>query len=161
MKTNWLYSSGSSEKARKSLFQKMLVVSTIVVLVTAFLPVSSVFATPASDDIDEGTLGVDWKSKTSMVHAETLFYARIKLFPTDFKNSKDMARPYELLDKYGSALKQANDIITKHTGFDERGEVLDVELASQSVHDLGECLRIMHGTMTKMEEEGYPFRLVK
>ncbi len=161
MRTRWLYSPGSSDKAGGSLFQKMWMAAVIVALMTAFLPISGVLAAPAGDPANGGTLEEQWSNKISMVHAENLFYAQVKLFPVDYKNSKDMARPYDLLDKYGSALKKANDIITKHDGFDETGDVIQEELATQSVEDLGECLRTMRSAVEKLEEEGYPFHRIK
>ncbi len=159
MKTKWLYRPGSSDKLKESLIRKLLVMAVIVVLMAAFLPVSSVFA--ASEMAKGGTLEEEWSNKLSMVRAENLFYAQIKLFPVDYKSSKDMARPYELLDKYGSELKRANEIITNHVGFDETGDVINTEEAWQSVQDLGECLCAMRGIAEKLEEEGYPIHRVK
>jgi hypothetical protein len=70
-----------------------------------------------------------------------------------------MARPYELLDKYGSALKTANDIILKHEGFDEKGNVINEIQAGQSVEALGLCLHTIRGVRTKLEEGGYKLHL--
>ncbi len=161
MKTRWLYSPELCNKTRESFFQKMLVMAIVIALTVAFLPMSSVLAAPASDAINGEDLGLEWKNKISMVHAETLFYGQVKLFPTDFKSSADMARPYELLAKYGAALKQANEIALKHAGFDETGNVIDEEEALQSLQDLGTQLRTMRGAMEKFEEEGYKLHRAK
>lgn len=161
MQTRHLYNSAVSQKTGKSLFARICAAVILVILMASFLPLSSVYAAPASDHIDGDTLGQEWANKLSMVRMENLFYAQVKLFPVDFKSSSDMARPYDLLAKYGSALKQANEIILKHTGFDEKGEVINEEQAQQSVQDLGECLHTMRGAMDKLEEEGYPFHRVK
>jgi len=155
MKTNLSYHSVFSDRAKGSLFQKMLVGSIIVALLAAFLPASSVFAAPASDSVDGDTLGQEWSNKLSMVRAENLFYAQAKLFPSDFEDSDDMARAYELLGKYGLALKQANAVILEHAGFDKTGEVINEIQASESVHELGMYLHIMRGMLTKLDEEGY------
>ena len=153
MQTKWSYNSILSDRARDSLFRKMFVMSIIVALMVAFLPASSVFA--ASDFANGGTLEEEWSNKLSMVRAENLFYAQVKLFPADFEDADDMARPYELLHKYGSALKQANEIILEHAGFDKTGDVIDEEQAVESAQDLAMYLHIMRGLRTKLEEEEY------
>ena len=155
MKTKWLYSPGSSAKAKGALFQKMFLMAMIVALISAFLPQVSVFAAEGNG------LEEEWSNKLSMVRSENLFYAQLKLFPVDFKRAEDMARPYELLAIYGSALKQANKIITEHAGFDETGDVIDTEEAWQSTQDLGACLHAMRGALAKIDEEGYPIHRVK
>lgn len=145
-----------SDQTRGSLFQKMFLASLIVVLMAVLLPTASVLAAPASDLVSGGTLEQEWANKQSMVKAANLFYAQVKLFPADYKNIADeMARPYELLHKYGSALKEANQIILIHAGFDETGDVIDVEDAIDSVHALGENLHAMRGYLARFEEEGY------
>jgi hypothetical protein len=155
MKTKWSYRSVFSDRANGSLFQKMLVGSIIVALLAAFLPASSVFAAPASDSVNGGTLEQEWSNKLSMVRAENLFYAQAKLFPSDFEDADDMARAYELLGKYGLALKQANAVIVEHAGFDKTGDVINEIKATESVQELGMYLHIMRGMLLKMDEEGY------
>lgn len=157
MKTKYLY----SDKAKGGLFLKGLLMSIIIALMAAFLPAPSVLAAPASGDPEIDLLEQEWNNKLSMVRAQNLFNAQVKLFPVDYKDSKDMARPYELLDKYGAALKKANEIILKHAGFDKTGDVIDEEDALKSVQDLSACLDIMYGMLAKLEEEGYPFHRLK
>lgn len=161
METKCLRNSILSNKPGGALFQKLLIVSIIAALLAAFLPLTSVFAAPATDSANGGTLEQEWANKLSMVRAENLFYAQVKLLPADYKDSKEMARPYELLDKYGIALKQANEIILKHAGFDKTGDVIDEEDATESVQKLAACLSIMNGMRTKLDEEGYTVRRFK
>ena len=161
MKMQYSYRSVLSDKTGKSLFQKMLLVSIIVALMVAFLPASSVFAAPVRDqDPTENTdWEFEWRIKIENVRAQSVFYNRIQLLPADFKKAEDMARAYELLDKYGSALKSANDIILKHDGFDEKGRVINEIQAGQSVQDLATYLHTIRGVRTKLEEGGYKLHL--
>jgi hypothetical protein len=144
-----------SMKTKLSLFQKLFMVSIIVALMTAFLPALSVFAAPASDRDSYGDLELEWSNKLRNWRGESLFYTQARVFPADFKDEDDLARAHDLLNKYGFALKQANQIIFEHAGFDERGHVLDEELADQSIRDLAENLHIMRGIRGKLEEAGY------
>jgi hypothetical protein len=162
MKTKCASISLLNDQARGSLFQKIFIASIIVALLIAFLPAASAFAAPADDPVPGGTLEWEWANKQSMIRYHNLFYAQVTLFPVDYENKADnMARPYELLHKYGLALKQANDIILKHAGFDETGDVIDEDLALESVHHLGENLHAMRGFLAKFEEEGYDLHRLK
>lgn len=150
-----------SKKAREVLLQKLFVAAMLVALLASFVPASSVLAAPARDqDPTENTdWEFEWKTKIESVHAQSVFYNRIQLLPSDYKKAADMARPYELLDKYGSALKSANDIILKHEGFDEKGNVINEIQAGQSVQELALCLHTIRGVRTKLEQEGYKLHL--
>lgn len=161
MKTQWSYSSVLSDKAGKSLLQKVLLVSVIVALLAAFLPAASVFAAPARDqDPTENTdWEFEWSLKLESVRLQSVFYNRIHLLPADFKKAEDMARAYELLNKYGSALKSANDVILKHEGFDEKGNVINEIQAGETVQEVALYLHTMRGARAKLEEGGYKLHL--
>ena len=145
---------------------KIFVVSIIIALIVAFLPAASVLAAPVYDGtpvapLDDKGLESEWKLKMHTLHYENLFFSRVRVMPADFKDKDDLARAYELLNKYEAALKQANAISLKHTGFDTKGRVLDVEDADKSVKDLAVYLHIMRAVRGMIEEEGLKIRLVK
>lgn len=139
---------------------KIFVISIIIALIAASLPVASVFAAPArdGDPTEENSLKLEWSNKTRLLHYENLFFSRVKVLPADFENKDDLARAYELLNKYEFALKQANEIALKHTGFDKNGGLVDIEDADQSVKDLSMYLHMMRGLRGKIAEAGYPIR---
>ncbi|HMB22134.1 MAG: hypothetical protein ACM33V_07085 [Chloroflexota bacterium] len=164
MKTKWSYRSTLSNEAGGSLLQKILLISIAIILMVTSLPVSSVFAAPANDGEIPWTndlLDQEWSNKISYIRMQNVFYAQAKLYPSDYKKPEDMARPYELLNKFGSALKDANAIITAHEGFDETGDVINMEKAIESVRKLSDCIHTMRGSMAKFEEEGYKLHKVK
>lgn len=142
---------------------KLFIISIVIALVFASLPGASVFAAPArdGDPTEDNSLELEWSNKTRLLHYENLFYSRVRVLPADFEDKDDLAQAYDLLHKYSFALKQANEISLKHTGFDTKGRVLDVEDADQSVKDLAMYLHIMRGLKEKIEEEGLKIRLLK
>jgi hypothetical protein len=129
----------------------------MVALMLSFLPAASVFAAPAIDGVpvEFGDLDGEWKDKVENLRFENLFYSQARFLPADFEDQNDLARAYELLHKYGFALKQANAILVAHAGFDRKGDVLNEKQADQSVRDLGMYLGIMRGLRDKITEEGY------
>jgi hypothetical protein len=73
------------------------------------------------------------------------------LYPADFKNLDDLSRAYDLLHRYGSALRGAETVIANRYGFDTRGRVTNLRLADQSVKDLAYYLHIMSGLRDKLD----------
>jgi len=154
MKTIWSSNSIVSNKARGSLFQKTFVVSMIMALLFALLPVASVFAAPARVT-ENDDLAQEWKNKIRNVRVQSIFYDRIQVVPADFENQDDLAQANALINKYGFALRRANTIISTHAGFDQSGRVTDEDLALQSVRDVAENLRIMRAVRMKLDELDY------
>jgi hypothetical protein len=134
----------------------MLVVSILVALLAAFLPVSNAFAATEDDQLER-----DWANKLSMVKMENLFYSQVRLLPTDFEDKDDMARAYELFGNYSLALKGANAVVLEHAGFDKRGHVTNEIQAVESLEELAAYLHIMRGALLKIDEEGYKLRRIK
>lgn len=133
---------------------KLLLVALILaLLLTSFLPAVSALAAPASRDIpEENNLEDEWASKVDQMWGHNLFYANVRLYPADFKNSTDLAHAQYYLDKYKAAWKQANLVIVNHAGFDVNGNITDLKLADQSVRDLAMYLHMMRGLREKFNE---------
>jgi hypothetical protein len=152
MKTNWLFSSKRSEIGGEKLLQKIFMTSLIIALVLASLPAPHVFA--AGDDPDQATierLETAWSWKIRNVHAQSFFYDHVRLYPADFKDPEDLARAYNLLHRYGFALRRAETIIANRAGFDERGRVINYNLAVQSSRNLAFYLHLMRGLKMKLD----------
>jgi hypothetical protein len=141
----------------------MFIVSLILAMLFASLPMTRVFAAPASDQgpTEDENLPQEWSNKLDNLWGETRFYSRVRVYPADFENAVDLARAYFLIHQYGFALQQAQTIVANHTGFDLKGHVTNDIQAEQTVKDLAIYLQIMRGLRAKIDEEGYNIRLVK
>jgi hypothetical protein len=125
----------------------------IIALMLAELPVPSVFA--ASGDGKDAAvidaLETVWSLKLRNVRAQSYFYDHVRLYPADFKNLDELARAYDLLHRYGFALRGAETVIANRNGFDAQGRVTNLGLADQSVKDLAYYLHIMRGLREKLD----------
>lgn len=158
MKTNRLYVLTAERGV--SLHSKIFVVSIIIALIFAVLQAASVFAAPASVT-ESNDLDKEWRDKIRNVHYNNLFYNGIQLLPADFEDPDELAEARAILDKYGAALRQANNIIATHAGFDFNGEVTDETLAAKSVADVAENLRIMRAWRLKFELGDYKVQRIR
>lgn len=154
MKTNRLYALTTVD-ARINLFRsRLFVVALILAVLASFLPAASALAAPVSrhEITEENNLEEEWSSKLDHLRAENLFYGRVRFYPADFDDRNDLAQVHYYLEKYAFALKQANAIALNHTGFDLKGQIIDLEDADQSVHDLAMYLHAMRGLREKIDE---------
>lgn len=138
------------------LFQSKLFMLALILalLLATFLPAASVLAAPASrhEITEDNNLEEEWSNKIDQMWGHNLFYATVRLYPADFKNSADLAQAQYYLDKYKAAWKQANLVIVNHAGFDLNGNITDLKLADQSVRDLAMYLHMMRGMREKFNE---------
>jgi hypothetical protein len=103
----------------------------------------------------------DWKNKLETLRREGLFYNQARFLPADFEDASELAQAWDLLHRHGSALRQANTVVFNHTGFDFEGNVTNENQAYESVHALGEALRLMRVARQKIADEGYKVHLVR
>lgn len=150
MKSNKLYAITAVARWEESLYQKIFVIFLLTALLLASLPVKSVLA--ASGPTENSNLELEWKKKLDTLRVQGLFYQRVRLNPADFENSDDLARAHYFLEKYGTALRQANTVVFNHTGFDIKGRVTHENQAYDSVHDLAMYLQMMRGFREKLNE---------
>lgn len=143
--------------------QKLFLVSLMIALLVASLPVTSVLAAPGKGDQpwENVDLEKEWKNKLRLLREEGLFYDQARFYPVDFEDSSDLARAWDLLHKHGFALRQANTVVFNHSGFDFEGNVTNGRLAYESVHDLAMHLQMMRGLRMKIAEEGYKVNRVR
>ena len=163
MKTKRLYALAADHTAGGPFYQKMIMALIILALMLASLPAASALAAPESRRRpgDFGNLEQDWKNQLEQLLEEGLFYNQVRFYPADFEDLSELARAWDLLHQHGAALRQANTIVFNHAGFDFEGNVTNEWQAYNSVHDLGEALRLMRVARQKIAEEGYKIHRVR
>ena len=162
MKTKRFYAFAAVNTAGGHLAQKIVMALLILALMLASLPIATALAAPESKrrPTDFGNLERDWKNKLEQLREEGLFYNQVRFYPADFEDSAELARAWDLLHQHGAALMQANTIVFNHAGFDIEGNVIHEWRAYESLHDLGEAMRLMRVARLKIAEEGYKVRKV-
>ena len=163
MKTKKLYVLTAVNTQGQAFFQKMVLALLALMLLLASLPVSRVFAAPASDSKpwENANLEGEWKNKLERLRLEGLFYNQVRFYPEDFEDLDDLARAWDLLHQHGAALRQANTVVFNHAGFDFKGKVTNDRQAYESVHNLGEALRLMRVARMKIAQEGFKIHQVR
>lgn len=144
----------AADQHRSTFLLRLLLAAIILALLASFLPAANVFAAPSirRNITEDNNLKEEWSKKVDQMWGHNRFYATVRLDPTDFKNSSDLALAQYYLDKYKAAWKQANTIVVNHAGFDLNGQVIDLKLADQSVRDLAMYLHMMRGLREKLDE---------
>lgn len=136
-----------------SFYQKMFVVSLILALMFASVPIASVLAAPAADGtVIPKDMAREWNSKLRHLQAEGIFYTTVRLYPAEYEDLDDLALAQDYLNKFGFVYLQANTLVTDHVGFDTRGRVTNEIQAADTLHQLGEHLKAMRGFKAKMAE---------
>jgi hypothetical protein len=154
------HSSGSMavEETGRSLFQKMLFASLIIVLLFASLPAPGASAASAQDLADD--LENEWENKVEKVEIEGMFYQRVRVYPADFKDPNEFALANEILNNYGSAYLSAQRLAFNHTGFDAKGQVINENQANASIKAVAENLRIMRVLRKRLNDLNGNYRLL-
>jgi acyl-CoA synthetase (NDP forming) len=144
----------AADQHRSAFRSRLLLAALILALLASFLPAANVFAAPSlrREITEDNNLGEEWSNKVDQMWEHNRFYATVRLNSQDFKNKSDLALAQYYLDKYKAAWKQANAIVVNHAGFDLNGEVTDLKLADQSVHDLAMYLHMLRGLREKLGE---------
>ena len=159
MKTK-VYALTTRDQGGVSLYSKLFIITLILALLFASLPLANVLAAPAST-IETDDLPREWKNKVDNLRAYSLFYTQVRLYPADFEDRDQLARAHFLLEKYGVALRQANTIVATRPGFDINGKVTNEKLATDTVNDLAENIRIMRGILRMFAEENIKFHRLR
>lgn len=157
MNTKRFYALAAVRHSELSLSDKLLLACLVVALLFASLPAASALAAPQDRrrPTDFGNLDREWKNKLEQLRFEGLFYNQARFHPADFEDASELAQAWDLLHQHGAALRQANTIVFNHAGFDSEGNVTNELQAYDSVHDLGEALRLMRVARQKIADAGY------
>ena len=163
MKTKRFYALAVHDQRGGFFYSKLFVAALIIALLLATFPAANAFAAPGGgeqpwENID---LEREWKNKLQQLTVEGLFFNQVRFYPSDFKDSSDLARAWDLLQKHGFALQQANTVVFNHSGFDFEGNVINGRLAYDTVHELAMHLHAMRGLRMKIAEEGHKISRVK
>ena len=131
--------------ARSSFFRNMFASFVMIALLFTALPARSALAAPASGGTTANTneMQRDWDNKVQKVDYNSMFYQRVRVYPANFEDQDELAVAHDLLNNYGVALRSAQRIVINHSGFDQKGKVVNENLANQSLKDLAENLRLM------------------
>ena len=156
MKTKVLSISMKTEGVGRSVAQKLLLASLVIALVLSMLPVQGVLAA-AGSNADRAR---EWEAKLDKVRLNGIFYERVRVYPADFDNLSDLAVAHDLLAQYGTALRGAQTVILNHTGFDERGRVLNEKQADQSLKDLAAHIQEMRSLLKRLDALEGDYRLL-
>lgn len=163
MKTQRFYALATRDQRGGLFYSKLFFAALIIAMLLASFPAASAFAAPGGgeqpwENID---LEREWKNKLQQLTVEGLFFNQVRFYPSDFKDSSDLARAWDLLQKHGFALQQANTVVFNHSGFDFEGNIINGRLAYDTVHQLAMHLHTMRGLRMKIAEEGYKINRVK
>jgi hypothetical protein len=145
MKTNLLSNVMVRNGAESLFFHKMFAAALIFALLFASLPAHAALAAPASDgkNINTAEMQREWDNKLEKVDNNSIFYQRVRVYPANYEDPNELTTAHDLLNNYGAALRSAQRIVIGHAGFDEKGKVVNENLADQSLKDLSENLRLM------------------
>lgn len=160
MKTHKLDALAIPQQRGGLFHSKLFVAALLLALLAAYFPAISALAAPPrpweGDNLEE-----QWRDKLQQLTVEGLFFNQVRFLPSDFENSADLGRAWDLLHKHGFALTQANTVVFNHAGFDIEGNVTNERLAYESVHELAMHLHAMRGFRMKIAEEGYKIHFIR
>jgi hypothetical protein len=131
--------------AGNSFLRKLFVSVLMIAVLFTSLPARAALAAPASSgtSVNTNEMQKDWDNKIQKVEYNSTFYQRVRVYPANFEDQNELATAHNILNNYGVALRSAQRIVLNHSGFDQKGKVVNVNLADQSLKDLSENLRLM------------------
>jgi hypothetical protein len=144
------------EWAASSLVYKLLVASVVLSLLFASLPVHPALAAPSGTN----NYAQEWSDKLTKLRNNGIFYERVRVYPADFEDPDELALAHQYLNEYGVALRAAQRVAINHSGFNQKGKVVNDELANQSLKDLHENLRLMSVAKEKLNRLDGDYRLL-
>ncbi len=139
--------------AGNSFLRKLFVSALMLALLVTAFPPRAVLAAPAGDGktFNRNEMQQEWDNKIQKVDYNSIFYQRVRVYPSNFEDPTELATAHGLLNNYGVALRNAQRIIINHNGFDPKGKVINDNLADQSLKDLAENLRLMRVYKEKLD----------
>ena len=160
MNTKLLSKAIKREGVGRSVTQKFLLASLVIALMLSLIPAQGALAAPANAGGGNSDLSKEWEAKLEKVRLNGIFYERVRAYPADFKNLSELAVAHNLLAQYGTALRGAQTVILNHTGFDERGRVLNEKQAEQTLRDLAAYIQEMRSLMKRLDALEGDYRLL-
>ncbi|HSK66670.1 MAG TPA: hypothetical protein VK888_07060 [Anaerolineales bacterium] len=160
MNTKFLSKAINREGVGQPVLQKVLLASLVIALMLSLIPAQGALAAPASAGGTNADRAREWDLKLEKVRLNGIFYERVRVYPADFDNLSELAVAHDLLAQYGAALRGAQTIILNHTGFDERGRVLNEKQADQSLKDLAAYIQEKRSLMKRLDALEGDYRLL-
>jgi hypothetical protein len=146
MKTSGFNASTLGYRRGNSLYRKLSIVSLIIALMLASLPVASAFAAPATQAGGGSNLEESWGNKLRQLQAEVTFFNNFQTKPGQNRN----AQVGQYLDKYRTTLAAAQGLVVSGSGFDSNGRVTNEGQARRSNQLLGQYLSAIRGLKDKI-----------
>jgi hypothetical protein len=142
MNTNQSSNSWVRNGTRGSFFRNMFASFVMIALLFTSLPARAALAAGGTT-FNKNQMQEEWDNKAQKVHNNSIFYQRVRAYPSNYEDPNELATAHDILNNYGTALRNAQRILTNHAGFNEKGKVINENLADQSLKDLSENLRLM------------------
>ncbi|MGE5462652.1 MAG: hypothetical protein ACM3PS_04820 [Syntrophothermus sp.] len=156
MKTNSSHNVMVQEMSGSLFLQKLVVSALIIALMLSALPARAAFAAEAGTT----DYAQEWSDKLLKIRYYGMFYERVRVYPADFDDPDELVQAHNLLNNYGVALRAAQRIVVNHSGFNQKGKVVNENLADQSLKDLSENLRLMRVYKEKLAGLEGEYRLL-
>ena len=144
------------ERAGSSFIEKLIVSALVIALLLAALPVRAAFAATSGTN----NFAQEWSNKLQNLKYYGSFYERVRVYPADFEDPEELAEAHDILNQYGVALRGAQTVVANHTGFDQKGKVVNDIQAEKSLKALSEQLRLMRVLKARLDRLEGNYRLL-
>jgi len=139
--------------SKMSVLSKVTVFSVLIALVLASFPTANVFAGAVSKDLE-----ARWDQYVNTYERQSFRHNAAHKWAEDWldANKDASTSKKEEIQKHlsicNSALASARAIVSAHAGFDAKGKVVDIGLASKSVNDLGMYVKLHVASVKNLKE---------
>jgi len=133
----------SYEESGKLLYRRMLVISLVLALMLAAIPVASAFA----QDDTPNNLEAEWGNKLRQLAVEVSIFNNFQTKPGQFGNNANQGQH---LDKLRATLAAAQALVVNQGGFDANGQMTNQNRGRQAVQQLGNYLSLIRGLREKI-----------
>jgi hypothetical protein len=136
---------------RTSVMSRIVALAILIALVLASLPMSNAVAKG-----DTAGLENKWSQLVSNYNTQSINHNSIHKWVNHWlmtnKTASNKADVLKHLSICNSAIMAAGAVVSKHTGFDQNGKVVDRAAALKSIKDLGFFLRQHAGSMKNLSD---------
>ena len=136
---------------RTTVIPRIIASALLMALVLASLPMSSVVAKGTTESLEN-----KWDQLVSNYNTQSTNHSSVHKWVDHWlltnKSASDKAEVLKHLRICNSAILAAGAIVSKHSGFDAEGKVVDRSAALKSIKDLGFFLRQHAGSVKNLSE---------
>ena len=136
---------------RTSVMPRIIASALLIALVLASLPMSSVVAKGTNEGLEN-----KWDQLVSNYSTQSINHNSVHKWVDHWlminKTASNKAEVLQHLSLCNSAIMAAGAVVSKHSGFDKKGTVVDRAAALKSIKDLGFFLRQHAGSVKNLKE---------